>query len=128
MQILVTGGSSYIGSILTADLINTNDKVRCLSRNVPALKAKFPDEDIEFVEADLNDEDSSQGVFDDVDVAYYLVHSLSGNDCFISEELLCAANFSRAAFNSGVKKNIYLVVTFYKLKTIIFIINYITFN
>ena len=108
MQILVTGGTGYIGSTLTADLINTNDRIRCLSRNVSALKAKFPDENIEFVEADLTDEDSLQGVFEGVDVAYYLVHSLSGNDGFRSQELLCAANFSRAAFNSGVKKIIYL--------------------
>lgn len=108
MQILVTGGTGYIGSTLTADLINTNDRIRCLSRNVSALKAKFPDENIEFVEADLNDEDSLQGVFEGVDVAYYLVHSLSGNDGFRSQELLCAANFSRAAFKSGVKKIIYL--------------------
>ena len=108
MQILVTGGTGYIGSTLTADLINTNDRIRCLSRNVSALKAKFPDENIEFVEADLTDEDSLQGVFEGVDVAYYLVHSLSGNDGFRSQELLCATNFSRAAFNSGVKKIIYL--------------------
>lgn len=108
MLILVTGGSGYIGSTLTAELLNTNDQIRCLSRNVSALKGKFPKQDIDFVEADLMDAESLCGVFQGVDVAYYLVHSLSGNDGFRSQELICATNFSRAALNAGVKKIIYL--------------------
>ena len=48
------------------------------------------------------------GVFEGVDVAYYLVHSIGGKRDFEDLDRRAAANFARAAKSAGVRQIIYL--------------------
>ncbi len=58
---------------------------------------------------DLLDRDSTKSAFLDVDVAYYLVHSMGeGEKGFAERDRLAASNFASAAKAAGVKKVIYL--------------------
>lgn len=78
MRVLVTGASGFVGSHLTPALVSMRHDVIALTRDAEGYDGP---EDVSMVEADLLDPDSLDGVFDDVDVVYYLVHSMeSGGD------------------------------------------------
>ena len=118
MKILVAGGSGFIGKRLIKTLSNrlTHDKsmhneIICLSRNPESLKGKF-DNDVSIVKADVSDYESLVGVMKDVDIAYYLVHSMEGSakdwGRFAERDRTAAQNFVRATTECGVKRIIYL--------------------
>jgi len=62
----------------------------------------------ELIQGDLLDPASLDSAFRDVDVAYYLVHSMNDGAGFERLELRCAENFAKAAKNAGVKRIVYL--------------------
>ena len=60
------------------------------------------------VRGDLSDPDSLTSAFDDVDVVYYLVHSMGSSSDFVSEEERSAHNVAAAAKKAGVRRIVYL--------------------
>jgi uncharacterized protein YbjT (DUF2867 family) len=60
------------------------------------------------VRGDVTDAHSLEGAFDDVEVAYYLVHAMAGGAGFHDRERDGALNFARAARAAGVKRVVYL--------------------
>ena len=81
--------------------------VRCLVRD-RSKAAGFEADRFETHVGDVTDAASLAGVSRDVDVAYYLVHSMAGGGDFASRERRGAANFARIAKREGVERVVYL--------------------
>ena len=78
MKLLLTGSTGYIGKRLLPLLINNGHQVVCCVRD----KSRFNPpvsllENITIIEVDLLNEESLKKIPKNIDVAYYLVHSMS---------------------------------------------------
>ena len=93
MKILITGASGYIGSRLTKKLAQSNNFVRCLARHPENIRKRFEKLNVEIIQGDLLDPKSIVNICKDIDIAYYLIHSLSEKNNFHKHEIECAENF-----------------------------------
>ncbi|HZQ23856.1 MAG TPA: NAD(P)H-binding protein [Terriglobales bacterium] len=108
MKVLVTGGSGYIGRQLAEKLSGAGHDVTCMVRNV-ASAPQFHRPQIKFVEADALQAETLPRALDGIEVAYYLIHSMSGRvEGFESRDRQAAHNFAVAAKQCGVRRVIYL--------------------
>jgi uncharacterized protein YbjT (DUF2867 family) len=105
---LVTGATGYIGGHLIPVLLERGHTVRALARNPDKLNDAPWRERVEVARGDLGDPDSLTAAFGDVDVVYYLVHSMGTSSDFVSEEAKAARNVVTAAQQAGVKRIVYL--------------------
>ncbi|HEX7093238.1 MAG TPA: SDR family oxidoreductase [Nitrospiraceae bacterium] len=105
--ILLTGASGYIGGRLLPSLENQGYRVRCVARHPEILKQKAGPS-TEVVAGDVLDRPSLDSAFRGVDVAYYMVHSMSSTGSFEETDRQAARNFSKAAKAAGVKGLIYV--------------------
>jgi len=110
MRLLVTGSTGFIGGQLVKQLSSTTDhEVVCLVRD----RQKALDLEAAgccTVQGDVLQPDSLKGVFDGVDAAYYLIHSMgegSGGH-FAELDQRAAYNFAAAASQADVGRVIYL--------------------
>jgi uncharacterized protein YbjT (DUF2867 family) len=106
MKILVTGATGYIGGLLAPRLLEAGHSVRCLSRNAERLAGRFSGAEI--VDGDVLDENSLRAAFANIDVAYYLVHSMSDSRSFGERDRSAAETFGRVARECGVRRIVYL--------------------
>jgi len=105
MKILVTGATGYIGKRLIPLLLNDGHVVVCAVRDKKRAQNYFKDrENIILVEADFLNSKSLENIPVDIDIAYYLIHSMSKSvkEFHILEEK-CAFNFKRFAEYSQCK-------------------------
>ncbi|MDG4762322.1 SDR family oxidoreductase [Micromonospora sp. WMMD710] len=107
MRCLVTGATGYIGGRLTPLLLADGHTVRCLARKAVRLRDVPWASAAEIVEGDLSRPETLPAAFADVDVAYFLVHSLGRPD-FEAADRTAATNFAEAARAAGVRRIIYL--------------------
>lgn len=107
MNVLVTGVTGFVGRHLAPELVAAGHDVRGLTRDRTAHRESF-NEHLELVEGNLLDPTSLDGLFDDIDVVYYLVHSLGAGTSFERTDREAAHNFVTAASESGVSRVIYL--------------------
>jgi uncharacterized protein YbjT (DUF2867 family) len=105
-MILVTGATGYVGGRLVPRLIEKGFKVRCLARDAFRLKDRWDSVDV--VQGDVLNKDSLKNVFKDIDIAYYLIHSMGGEGEFSKTDIRAAENFAGSAEEQGVKRIIYL--------------------
>lgn len=110
MKILVTGSTGYIGKRLLPLLINEGHRVVCVVRDaLRADKAYLEDDHIKIVEADFLKPETLRNIPKDIDVAYYLIHSMSNTSKdFEILEAACAKNFKTYLETTQVKQVIYL--------------------
>ncbi len=106
--ILVTGATGYIGGRLVPLLLAAGHQVRCLVRDSNRLFGRSWYNSVEIVEGDVFRPDSLAAAMQEVDAAYYLVHSLGGGADFHQQDITAATNFGEAARAAGVKRIIYL--------------------
>lgn len=104
---LVFGASGYIGSHLVARLREAGFPVRASARNLSRLEARDW-QDVELLVADALDPPSLVAALRDIDVAYYLVHSMAAGRDFGDLDLRAADNFRQAAEQAGVTRIVYL--------------------
>jgi uncharacterized protein YbjT (DUF2867 family) len=110
MKILVTGATGYIGKRLIPLLLNDGHTVVCAVRDQGRAKSYFRDrKNIVLAEADFLDFTSLEKIPKDIDIAYYLIHSMSNSakEFHILEEK-CAFNFKRFIEKTATKQVIYL--------------------
>ena len=111
MKILLTGATGYIGKRLLPVLLKMGHEVVCCVRD----KNRFPtegvysDPKISIVEVDfLKDIVLSESI-NDIDVAYYLIHSMSSNSTdFDKLEEISVNNFIKLLSPTRVQQIIYL--------------------
>ncbi|MEO5788621.1 MAG: SDR family oxidoreductase [Gelidibacter sp.] len=110
MKILVTGSTGYIGKRLIPILINEGHDVICAVRDTFRVDKNYlEDGHISVVEADFLKPETLQNIPKDIDVAYYLIHSMSNTSKdFEALEAKCAANFRDYFETTKVKQVIYL--------------------
>lgn len=106
--VLVTGATGYIGGRLVPELLARNYRVRVMVRSYSEdYKSRWPGAEV--IEADALDLESLITVLEDVDIAYYLIHSLLlGHKKFEETDIQAAVNFRIAAENQNLKAIIYL--------------------
>jgi uncharacterized protein YbjT (DUF2867 family) len=110
MKILLTGATGYIGKRLLPILVNQGYEVICCVRD----KNRFycPEEflkNIEVIEVDFIKKETLNTIPDDIDAAFYLVHSMSGSDENYDElERISAENFVEKINKTTTKQVIYL--------------------
>ena len=107
MQILVTGATGFVGRNLVPALLDDGHEIRALTRARSSTESML-DPRVEVREGDLLEPETIEGVFADVDVAYYLVHSLGYGKEFATVDHRAASNFAAAASAAGVARVIYL--------------------
>ncbi|WP_412752676.1 SDR family oxidoreductase [Krasilnikovia sp. M28-CT-15] len=107
MRCLVTGATGYIGGRLAPRLVEAGHTVRCLARDPRRLRDVPWAGAVEIVQGDLVRPETLPAAFADVDVAYFLVHSLGQRD-FERRDRQAAAHFAEAARAAGVRRIVYL--------------------
>jgi uncharacterized protein YbjT (DUF2867 family) len=105
-MILVTGATGYVGGSLVPRLLERGYKVRCLARDESRLKSRW--EGAEIVQGNVLEKESLHEIFNGIETAYYLIHSMGGKGEFAKTDMIAAENFARAAEQQGVKRIIYL--------------------
>jgi len=107
MNILVTGISGYIGSLLAPRLLRDGHQVRGLSRRPGALAGQST---VPVVQGDAVTGVGLERALDGIDVAYFLIHSMepSTNGTFAARDRAGATNFARAAQRAGTRRIVYL--------------------
>ncbi|RED48239.1 SDR family oxidoreductase [Seonamhaeicola aphaedonensis] len=110
MTILVTGATGYIGKRLIPFLLNQGHTVVCVVRDRLRADKSYIDEDnVYVIEADFLKPETLENIPKKIDVAYYLIHSMSNSSKdFESLEEHCAINFKNYIETTDTKQVIYL--------------------
>jgi uncharacterized protein YbjT (DUF2867 family) len=105
--VLLAGATGYVGGRLIPLLERLPMQLRCLARDPEKLRHAVK-ETTQIVRGDVLEPASLDAAFQDVHMAYYLVHLMSGSKDFEKEDRQAATNFAQAAKKAGVKRIIYL--------------------
>lgn len=110
MKILLTGANGYVGRRLLPELLSQNHKIICCVRDKNRLGLdKTTLDSITIWEVDFLEEVSFENTPKDIDVAYYLIHSMSSStQVFDMMESKAAENFNQYMNHIGVKQVVYL--------------------
>lgn len=110
MKILITGATGYIGKRLIPLLLNEEHSIVCSVRDLSRANQLYKnDELITFIESDFLKPETLTTIPKDIDVAYYLIHSMSNSSTeFHSLEEKCAQNFKEFIETTKTKQVIYL--------------------
>ena len=109
MKILLTGATGYIGKRLLPNLIKEGHHVVCCVRDISRFHPPTSlIKNISIIEVDLLINSSLDKIPDDIDIAYYLVHSMSSSKDYSLLEEQSAVNFREKISNTSAKQVIYL--------------------
>ncbi len=103
MVILLTGATGYVGGRLLAALAGR--RVRCLVRRPGALEARAG---VELIEGDVLDPTALRRALQGVEAAFYLVHSMAGDEDYAERDRRAALLFGEVAREAGVRRIVYL--------------------
>lgn len=111
MKIFLTGATGYIGKRLLIQLLSRGHHVICSVRD----RRRFDTtlyashlHNLTIIEQDFTDESTLKVIHKDIDIAYYLIHSMSANDDFSKSEKISAQNFSKIISETRCRQVIYL--------------------
>ena len=109
MKILLTGATGYIGKRLLPNLVHAGHHVVCCVRDKSRFTAlESVKHSITVIEVDFLNLDSLSAIPDDIDAAYYLIHSMSASADYKTLEQRCAENFRKRLSDTSVRQVIYL--------------------
>ena len=107
MKVLLTGSTGYIGRRLKQKLLDDESvDLKLLLRNKKTISPTILDK-VEVIEGDTFNKEALKEALKDVEIAYYLIHSLS-NENYKDLDKISAQNFLDVAEECGVKRIIYL--------------------
>lgn len=112
MKILLTGVTGYIGKRLLIQLLEEGHHLICSVRDkerfgIHLFKSNL--HQIEVIENDFLDQKTLENIPQDIDAAYYLIHSMSSSQGnFEEKEKTSADNFRKALEKTNVKQVIFL--------------------
>lgn len=108
-RILVTGATGYVGGRLVPRLIERSDcEIRLFVRDRSRIAGRGW-RGVEIVEGDALSLEDTERALDQVDIAYYLIHSMASSEqAFTDLDRRAAENFAKAAKKANVKRIIYL--------------------
>src|SRR5687768_9078080 len=110
MKILLTGATGYIAQRLLPVLLEQGHEVICSVRDASRFNIKKygKNSNLSVIEADFLDKASMNSIPNDIDAAYYLVHSMSAAGEFSSKEETSAHNFIEAIDTTQARQVVYL--------------------
>lgn len=110
MKILLTGVTGYIAQRILPVLLEKGHEVVCCVRDKDRFnKSKYQHSALSVIEVDFLKKESLQNIPNDIDVAYYLIHSMSTESSdFGDMEEKCAINFKNRIEQTNTKQVIYL--------------------
>ncbi len=106
--IAVTGSTGYVGGRLVPRLLESGYRVRCVTRSKESLANRSWSNQVDIVEADLQNKDQTLTALADADRAFYLVHSMTAQRNFAEAEENMASVFAESANQSNLKQIVYL--------------------
>ncbi len=107
MNILITGANGYIGQRLIPVLLEEGHHLFCTVRSVSRFDGDATNPLIKVIEKDFLSEQQS-AFTEKIDVAYYLIHSMSAGGEFEGMEARSATNFLKFIAGTGCQQVIYL--------------------
>lgn len=110
MRILLTGTTGYIGQRLIPTLLDNGHEIVCCVRDKNRFDSgKYQSDRIKVIEVNFLNEKSLREIPEDIDAAYYLIHSMSANNQDFDElEKISATNFRNRVQETNTKQVIYL--------------------
>jgi uncharacterized protein YbjT (DUF2867 family) len=105
---LVSGATGYIGSRLVPRLLDDGWTVRVLTRDAAKVSERWWAPKAEVAEGDATSRGDLARALADVDVAYYLLHSMDAEGGFVERDREMARAFGVAAYEAGVSRIVYL--------------------
>ncbi len=109
MKILLTGATGYIGKRLLPILVENGYHVICCVRDSERFNyTKSVKRFISIITVDFLDKESLVNIPDDIDAAYYLIHSMSNSKEYDKLEEITATNFKNCINKTKAKQVIYL--------------------
>ena len=113
MKILLTGSTGYIGRRLLPELVKAGHQVVCPVRDIRRFDFEDFDEtflkSVKVIECDFLNSESLALLPKDIDIAYYLIHSLTSNSKeFSNLEAITAKNFVDFLDQTKATQTIYL--------------------
>jgi len=107
-SIMIFGATGFVGRPLTESLVSKGYRVKCLVRNLKRAKHYLPQE-VRLIEGDALNHDQVLNAASNLDVIYYLIHSIpSGEKEFEKLDIEAARNVAAAAAANKIKRIIYL--------------------
>jgi len=107
MKVLLTGANGYIGQRLLPVLLEQGHTVYCCVRNRKRFESKTH-ERLTVIEIDFLNPLENTALPSDIDVAFFLIHSMSNKGDFINKEAHAAENFSKLVQSTRCRQVIYL--------------------
>jgi len=110
MKILLTGATGYIGQRLLPVLLEEGHEVICCVRDKERFnKKRFKSGNLQIIEIDFLDIKTLEQIPEDIDAAYFLVHSMATiHDDFENLEKITANNFKSGIEKTKARQVIYL--------------------
>ena len=104
MKVLLTGATGYIGKRLLPVLCDMGHEVVCCVRDKSRFSVpKYLKDQVSVIQIDLLKEETLENVPNDIDGAYYLVHSMSASSDYEKLEETSAQNFMQAISKTKVQ-------------------------
>ncbi|WP_321290427.1 SDR family oxidoreductase [uncultured Sunxiuqinia sp.] len=110
MKLLLTGITGYVGKRILPLLVENEHDAYCCVRNLERVEEKWQHHpQVKLIEIDFLKTDSHQRFPSEIEIAYYLIHSMaSNNGDFEDMELQAAANFRKLLTQTNARQVIYL--------------------
>jgi uncharacterized protein YbjT (DUF2867 family) len=108
MNILITGANGYIGQRLVPVLLEQGHQLYCCVRNKKRFQDEHQHEKINIIEVDFLKDRDELRFPSGIDVAFYLVHSMSAGGDFEKQEAASAENFGQLLSTTQCRQVIYL--------------------
>ena len=108
MNILITGANGYIGQRLIPVLQEADHHLYCCVRNRIRFETEHQHENLRIIEIDFLDNTDAISFPEEIDVAFYLVHSMNNMDNFAAQETAVAESFMALIEKTTCRQVIYL--------------------